>query len=226
MAEASARGVSFCCVRELLRYSRASAVHASFCGTRELLRYSRAPLFRFSSERAGRLSELRAASEKRNGRGACRHDALASTANYLKRAGWQSGQTWGYEVRLPAGFDYGLARRGTTRTLKDWRRLGLRRTTGASFPRPGDEARLLLPAGARGPAFLVLKNFRVIKRYNNADAYALAVGHLADRLRGGDLLDVTKDLSPLPLMGVPGWWGGGQDEAFYADKDVFRPPRS
>ena len=112
-------------------------------------------------------------------------DALGSTAAYLKKSGWVSGKTWGYEVDLPRGFDYAHADRREKRTIEDWQHLGVQRVNGRAFPRPSDEAYLLMPAGARGPAFLMLKNFRVIKRYNNADAYALGVGHLADRLMGG-----------------------------------------
>ena len=110
-------------------------------------------------------------------------DALASTANYLKKSGWQAGATWGYEVSLPKGFNYGLAK--SERTLAAWRKLGVTRAGGKAFPRPSESARLFAPAGAKGPAFLLIKNFKVIKHYNNADAYALAVGHLSDRLRGG-----------------------------------------
>lgn len=113
-------------------------------------------------------------------------DALASTAAYLEKSGWDNGKTWGYEVALPRGFDYSLADGRTTHSLAHWEKLGIRRAKGWSFPRPDDKAQLLLPAGAGGAAFLMLKNFSVIKRYNNADAYALAVGHLADRLRGGE----------------------------------------
>lgn len=113
-------------------------------------------------------------------------DALASTAAYLKSSGWDNGKTWGYEVQLPRGFDYSLGDTRKKRTLAQWAQLGVTRTHGRAFPRPSDEAFLLAPAGAKGPAFLMLKNFSVIKRYNNADSYALAVGHLADRLRGGD----------------------------------------
>ncbi len=112
-------------------------------------------------------------------------DALASTANYLNKARWRSGETWGYEVRLPAGFDYRLADTKTKRTLGQWQTLGVKRARGGGFPRRGDKAWLWMPAGASGPAFLMLPNFRSIKRYNNANSYALAVGHLADRLRGG-----------------------------------------
>lgn len=112
-------------------------------------------------------------------------DALASTAAYLKASGWESGKTWGYEVKLPKGFDYRLADSKKKRSLAEWNRLGVKRVGGKSFPRPSDAGRLYLPAGARGPAFVMLKNFDVIKRYNNSNAYALAVGHLADRLRGG-----------------------------------------
>lgn len=112
-------------------------------------------------------------------------DALASTANYLKEHGWRYGETWGYEVQLPANFNHRLADGKGKRAISEWQRLGVQRVGGASFPRPGDTAYLLFPAGARGPAFLILRNFDVIKRYNNADAYALAVGHLADRIIGG-----------------------------------------
>jgi len=112
-------------------------------------------------------------------------DALASTASYLRQAGWRSGKTWGYEVQLPSRFEYGLADGDKARTLSQWTRYGVRRSGGRAFPRPDDKAILVLPAGSRGPAFLMLRNHYVIKRYNNATAYALAVGHLADRLRGG-----------------------------------------
>jgi membrane-bound lytic murein transglycosylase B len=101
-------------------------------------------------------------------------DVIASTANNLKMDGWMPGQAWGYEVAVPQGFNY----------LQDWERLGLRRANGKPFPRPTDRAYLLAPAGIRGPSFLMLQNFRVIMKYNPAEAYALAIGHLADRLRG------------------------------------------
>ena len=112
-------------------------------------------------------------------------DALASTANYLKASGWRAGDTWGYEVELPSGFNYALADEATQRPISEWMQRGVQRVQGRAFPRPDDRAMLMLPAGARGPAFLVTPNFRAILRYNNATAYALAVGHLADRIRGG-----------------------------------------
>ncbi len=112
-------------------------------------------------------------------------DVIASTANNLKMDGWVSGQTWGYEVVLPQNFDYLLADRSRQMTVRQWGGLGIRRAGGGAFPRPDDRAYLLIPAGARGPAFLMLQNFRVIMKYNPAEAYALAIGHLADRLRGG-----------------------------------------
>lgn len=112
-------------------------------------------------------------------------DAFASTANYLAKSGWQYQETWGYEVVVPRGFDHKLAGNKTKRSLAQWGRLGIKRANGADWPRPSDQAYLLYPAGSNGPAFLMLHNFDVIKRYNNADAYALAVGHLADRIIGG-----------------------------------------
>ncbi len=112
-------------------------------------------------------------------------DVIASTANNLKSDGWVSGQTWGYEVVLPQNFDYLLADRSRQMTVRQWEALGVRRPGGGAFSRLDDRAYLLIPAGARGPAFLMLQNFRVIMKYNPAEAYALAIGHLADRMRGG-----------------------------------------
>lgn len=112
-------------------------------------------------------------------------DIVASTANNLKKQGWQSGHTWGYEVVVPRGFDYLLADRSKQMTLAQWQQRGIRRADGSAFPRPHDRAFLLLPAGAHGPGFLMLGNFRTIMKYNPAEAYALAIGHFADRLRGG-----------------------------------------
>jgi membrane-bound lytic murein transglycosylase B len=112
-------------------------------------------------------------------------DVIASTANNLKMDGWVSGHGWGYEVVLPHGFDFLLADRLRQMTLRQWQSLGIRRPDGKAFPHPDDRAYLLVPAGARGPSFLMLENFRVIMKYNPAEAYALAIGLLADRLRGG-----------------------------------------
>jgi lytic murein transglycosylase len=111
-------------------------------------------------------------------------DVIASTANNLKLDGWAPGQAWGFEVVVPDGFNYLLADRGRQMALPEWERLGLRRANGKPFPRTADRAFLLVPAGVRGPGFLMLQNFRVIMKYNPAEAYALAIGHLADRLRG------------------------------------------
>jgi peptidoglycan lytic transglycosylase B len=112
-------------------------------------------------------------------------DLIASTANNLKKDGWVTGQTWGYEVVVPKGFNYMLADRSKAMTLPQWEHLGLTRPTGQPFPASSEKAYLLMPAGAEGPGFLMLQNFRVIMKYNPAEAYALAIGHFADRLRGG-----------------------------------------
>ncbi len=112
-------------------------------------------------------------------------DLIASTANNLKKDGWQTGQTWGFEVVVPQGFNYMLADRAKAMTTEQWQRLGLKRAGGQPFPHPSDKAYLLAPAGAAGPGCLMLQNFRVIMKYNPAEAYALAIGHFADRLRGG-----------------------------------------
>lgn len=112
-------------------------------------------------------------------------DALASTANYLARHGWKKGQPWGVEVALPRGFNYGNASLKVKATPARWHELGVRTVGGGRIPNHG-KAAILLPAGADGPAFAVFNNFFVIKRYNNANSYAMAVGHLADKINGGD----------------------------------------
>lgn len=113
-------------------------------------------------------------------------DALASTANYLKRSGWQTGRPWGYEVKLPEDFSASLAGRTNRRPLSDWLGRGVERIDGGSIDLPGDtRAAVLLPAGRGGPAFLVFRNYDAIYSYNAAESYALAIALLADRLRGG-----------------------------------------
>ncbi|HBP50491.1 lytic murein transglycosylase [Pseudomonas sp. FSL R10-0056] len=125
-------------------------------------------------------------------------DALASTAHYLQSSGWKQGQPWGFEVTLPAGFDYALADGAIKKSVAEWQKLGVKVPASAA----GSEqlsAALLLPAGYRGPAFLVLDNFRAILRYNNSSSYALAVGLLSQRFNGGGtiLADWPKDDRPL-----------------------------
>jgi peptidoglycan lytic transglycosylase B len=113
------------------------------------------------------------------------NDLIASTANNLKKDGWQPGASWGYEVVIPKGFNFMLADRAKAMTLAQWDHQGVKRANGKPFPNPADKAYLLAPAGSEGPGFLMLQNFRVIMKYNPAEAYALAIGHFADRLRGG-----------------------------------------
>ncbi len=111
-------------------------------------------------------------------------DALASTANYLKKFGWIHGQPWGIEVKLPKGFNYGNASLKVKATGARWTELGVRTVRGGKMPNHGKSS-IFLPAGSDGPAFAVYKNFFVIKRYNNANSYAMAVGHLGDKIAGG-----------------------------------------
>lgn len=107
-------------------------------------------------------------------------DALATAANLLKKNGWQTGKTWGYEVVLPGK---GKFPNGSM-ALSKWEALGIARASGKPFRNGGDKAELKTPDGRSGPAFLMLKNFSVIKRYNNSDKYAIAVGVLADAIAG------------------------------------------
>ncbi|MBA5777606.1 lytic murein transglycosylase [Stappia sp. F7233] len=110
-------------------------------------------------------------------------DALASTANYLRKAGWQPGAPWGYEVRIPKGYK-GPSGRKRTASLGQWQKRGIARADGKKLSGSG-KAALLLPAGRNGPAFLVFGNFNAIYSYNVAESYALAISHLSDRLKGG-----------------------------------------
>jgi lytic murein transglycosylase len=113
-------------------------------------------------------------------------DSLASTANFLHRGGWRSGESWGFEVKLPPGFDTSIAGRRNKRPMSTWIGRGVKRANGEPLPAVDPDRALLLPAGEKGPAFLVGKNFDVIYGYNAAESYALAIAHLSDRLRGGE----------------------------------------
>ncbi len=125
-------------------------------------------------------------------------DVTASTAHFLQREGWQRGQPWGVEVRLPPGFDLGRADERLRQASTQWAAEGVRSADGQPLP-DLPEAALLLPAGARGPAFLVGPNFRTLLRYNNATSYALGVGLLAQRIAGGPDVQAAwpRDLQPL-----------------------------
>ncbi len=115
-------------------------------------------------------------------------DALASTAAYLSRSGWVKGMPWGVEVRLPAGFNRGLANRKTTKMPSSWASLGVKDVNGRAV-RDYGAASILIPKDGRGLALMIFaKNFRAIERYNAADAYVIGVGHLSDRLKGGSAL--------------------------------------
>jgi len=112
-------------------------------------------------------------------------DMFASAANYLSRSGWQRGWTWGREIRLPKEFKLELTGLNIRKPLSRWRALGVSRMDGNSLPDIETKASIVLPAGYNGPAFLVYKNFRTILTWNRSILYAIAIGHLADRLAGG-----------------------------------------
>ncbi|MCR8548329.1 lytic murein transglycosylase [Salipiger sp. P9] len=150
-------------------------------------------------------------------------DGLASTANYLSRHGWQRGEPWGLEVRLPDGFGGGLTGRGVRKPASDWAALGVRPAGGGGLP--DGTGSILALSGLSGPAFLVYRNFNVILRYNNAEKYGLGVGHLADRLAGagplrgrfppdqyGFTIDERKELQS--LLTRAGHDTGGADGVF------------
>lgn len=118
-------------------------------------------------------------------------DVFYSMGNFLEQLGWQTAENWGREVQLPKNFNYALADGESQKPLAEWQRLGLKLADGRPLPDEDMQAALILPYDYRGPAFLVFHNFEVIKRWNRSDNYALAVGHLADRIVGRDALHAS-----------------------------------
>jgi membrane-bound lytic murein transglycosylase B len=156
-----------------------------------------------------------------------KEDALASTANYLRKAGWSSDRPWGWEVTLPSKFDRSMIGRSKWRTVADWSKLGVGAATGGSLKPGGAEAFVMVPQGLSGPKFLVTRNFMAIMAYNQSHSYALAVGHLADRIRGGGPFvnawpDVDYDLTAAQRIEIQrllvrhGFNPGGTDGRFGA----------
>lgn len=134
------------------------------------------------------------------------NDAFTSAAYYLSQLGWQAGWRWGREVLLPKSFDYRLSGRSQRRTLKEWAELGLKDRYQRPIPALDEKATLIVPAGHRGPAFLVYKNFNVMMKWNLSEFYALSVGVLADRINGASDLRVappqTRNLSVAEVADV------------------------
>jgi membrane-bound lytic murein transglycosylase B len=151
-----------------------------------------------------------------------KEDALASTANYLAKAGWKSDRPWGWEVKLPPGFDRALIGRKHWRPVSEWIKLGIVPASADSFNAPNASAFVVIPQGIGGPVFLVTQNFMAIMDYNQSHSYALAVGHLGDRIHGYSTIqakwpDASVDLS-VPqrielqrLLNARGYATGGAD---------------
>ncbi len=111
-------------------------------------------------------------------------DAFASAANYLRRLGWRGEEPWGREVRLPAGFDWELAQPGVSKPVDAWSALGVTQADGSPLPPSDPAGAIVAPQGHKGPVFLIYPNFYHLLSWNRSIHYALAVGHLSDRLRG------------------------------------------
>lgn len=143
-------------------------------------------------------------------------DALASAAAYLQKSGWKLGLPWGVEVTLPADFDYEIAGNRTQRPRSAWSAMGVLPAGGVDLP--DSWGAIILPAGARGPAFWVSDNFAAIETYNRADSYVIAVGHLSDRLRGGAAFAQSwpRDLRVLTLDERRAMQQGLKDRGFYS----------
>jgi len=126
-------------------------------------------------------------------------DMFASAANYLSRSGWRRNWSWGREVRLPRDFDLALAGLGVRRPIADWAKRGVTKADGRPLPDDDAPASVVLPAGYQGPAFLVYRNFHAILTWNRSILYAVAVGHLADRLVGGGPFRTPRPATEVPL---------------------------
>ena len=129
-------------------------------------------------------------------------DMFASAANYLSRSGWRSGWTWGREVQLPKGFKLEHSGLKIRKSLSQWQALGVRAIGGGRLPNGDAEASVILPAGHSGPAFLIYKNYRTILTWNRSILYAIAVGHLADRLVGAGPLKTKRPANEVALSRV------------------------
>ncbi len=126
-------------------------------------------------------------------------DVFHSAANYLSSVGWKGDETWGREVRLPADFDLELAQLSVRKDIAEWQAIGVRRANGRDLPAADIAGSIVLPAGAKGPAFLVYQNFRSTMIWNRSILYALAVGHLADRFVDRGRLVATQPADDRPL---------------------------
>jgi membrane-bound lytic murein transglycosylase B len=123
-------------------------------------------------------------------------DALASAAHFLQNLGWKTGYIWGREILLPDDFNYQLAGKSQPQTLSFWSQQNVTQVSGKALGDSDLKAAVLIPAGFTGPAFIVYPNFDVILRWNNSEYYGIAVGHLADRIKGQGTL--SKPLPELP----------------------------
>jgi membrane-bound lytic murein transglycosylase B len=126
-------------------------------------------------------------------------DVFASAANFLSESGWQGDKTWGREVKIPSDFDLDLTGLKVKKTLAAWQVLGVRKINGRNLPEVNIKGSIILPAGHEGPAFLVYNNFHTILRWNRSDFYAIAVGHLADRITDSGPFLTPRPASEQPL---------------------------
>ncbi len=148
-------------------------------------------------------------------------DVLASAANYLNKIGWQIGQSWGLEVKLPKTFDPYQARLSEQKTVQEWHNLGVKKANGKQLSiNNAIKGAIILPSGIKGPAFLVFDNFRVIRKWNKSTNYALTIGHLADRFMGKGRLvgKAPKGEQPLTRKQALSLQSNLKKMGFYADK--------
>jgi len=126
-------------------------------------------------------------------------DVFASAANFLSQSGWQGDKTWGREVKIPSDFDLDLAGLEVEKSLTAWQILGIKKINGENLPGVNIKGSIILPAGYHGPAFLIYNNFHTILRWNRSNLYAIAVGHLADRITDKGPFLTARPVSEQPL---------------------------
>ncbi len=129
-------------------------------------------------------------------------DIFASSANYLSEIGWDGGKTWGREVKLPSGFDLELIGNNIKKSLSYWQKIGVSRANGNDLPNVDISGSIILPAGHKGPAFMIYDNYNAIMIWNRSHSYALSVGHLSDRLNGKGALIAKKPIGEKPISRI------------------------
>ncbi|MEM7318826.1 MAG: lytic murein transglycosylase [Pseudomonadota bacterium] len=115
-------------------------------------------------------------------------DALLSGGKMLSHLGWQTGQPWLQEIRVPENLDWAQTGPGKDRTVAEWSAMGVTARSG-DLADAGLRASVILPQGRNGPAFLAYPNFNVYFEWNQSFVYVLTAAYFGTRLEGAQVYD-------------------------------------